>query len=63
MPVTTNSVPLVIDALKKEVARLEKVAAGFERSHSVHHDTVLEILDSIKQHIEMLEAGCTSNAA
>jgi hypothetical protein len=60
---TTNGLPGVVDGLKKEVERLEKIAARFEKSHSVHHDSVLKLLDSIKHHIEMLESGSARNAA
>jgi hypothetical protein len=59
----TTGLPSVIDGLKKEVARLEKIAGRFEKSHSVHLDSVLKLLDSIKQHIEMLESSRARNAA
>jgi hypothetical protein len=59
----TTGLPSVIDGLKKEVARLEKIAARFEKSHSVHHASVLKLLDSIKKHIEMSESGRARNAA
>jgi hypothetical protein len=59
----TNTLPSVIDGLKQEEARLEKIAARFKKSHSIHYLSVLTILDSIKRHIEMLEAGRERNAA
>ena len=48
----TNSIPPVTDALRKEVVRLEKIAALFEKSHSVHHGTVLGLIHSIEQHLK-----------
>jgi hypothetical protein len=46
----------VIDGLKKEVERLEKIAARFEKSNSMHHESVIELICSIEQHIRMLES-------
>jgi hypothetical protein len=46
----------------KEEERLEKIAARFAKSHSVHHGTVLKIINSIEEHLKMLESG-RSNAA
>jgi hypothetical protein len=60
---TTDFLQPVIDGLKKEEERLEKVAARFEKSHSVHHDTVLKIIDSLEQHLKMLESGRARDAA
>jgi len=59
--VLTTTPPSVIDGLKQEEARLEKIAARLQKSHSIHYSSVLKILDSIKQHIEMLELGRTRN--
>ena len=46
----------IIDGLKKEIERLEKIAAIFEKSNSVHLDSLLTIIDSVKQHISTLES-------
>jgi hypothetical protein len=46
----------IIDGLKKEVERLEIVAAIFEKSNSIHFDSLLTIIDSVKQHIRTLES-------
>lgn len=46
----------IIDGLKKEIERLEKIAAIFEKSNSVHLDSLLTIIDSVKQHIRTLES-------
>jgi hypothetical protein len=58
----TNALQPVIDGLKKEEERLEKIATRFKKSHSVHHDTVLKIINSIEEHLKMLESG-RANAA
>jgi hypothetical protein len=58
----TNELQSIIDGLKKEEERLEKIAARFKRSHSVHHDTVQKIIKSIEEHLKMLESG-RANAA
>jgi hypothetical protein len=59
----TNTLPSVIDGLKQEEARLENFATRFKKSHSIHYSSVQKILDSIKQHLEMLESGRSNNAA
>jgi hypothetical protein len=43
--------------LKKELLRLEKIAARFENSHSVHLKTVQDIIRSLSKQIKRLEAG------
>jgi hypothetical protein len=58
----TNELQSVIDGLKKEEERLGKIAARFKKSHSVHHDTVRKIINSIEEHLRMLESG-RANAA
>jgi hypothetical protein len=60
---TTDFLQPVIDGLKKEEERLEKIAARFEKSHSIHHDAVLKNLNSLEQHLKMLESGRTRDAA
>jgi hypothetical protein len=52
----TNGLQPVIDGLKKEEERLGKIAARFKKSHSVHHDRVLQIINSIEQHLKTLES-------
>jgi hypothetical protein len=51
----TDGFQTAIDGLKKEVERLEKIRARFEKSNSMHHDSVLKLIHSIEKHIEMLE--------
>jgi hypothetical protein len=46
-----------IDGLKKEVERLDQIAARFRKSHSVHLDSVLNIISSVKKQIRRLESG------
>jgi len=58
----TNALQSLIDGLKKEEERLEKIAARFAKSHSVYHGTVRKIINSIEEHLKMLESG-RSNAA
>jgi hypothetical protein len=53
---TENFKPLIF-ALKKEVLRLEKIAARFEKSNSMHVQTTRELIDSINKQIEKLKAG------
>jgi len=50
-------------SLKKEEERLGKIAARVEKSHSIHHETVLKLINSLEHHLKMLESGRTRNAA
>jgi hypothetical protein len=59
----TDGFQTAIDGLKKEVERLEKIAARFEKSNSMHHDSVLKLIHSIEKHIEMLEAPSKRQAS
>jgi hypothetical protein len=45
----------VIHGPKKEVERLEKISARFEKSNSAHHARVQKLIHSIKKHIAMLQ--------
>ena len=47
----------LIWGLKKEVLRLEKIAARFEKSHSVHLKTAQEVIRSLNKQIKRLDAG------
>jgi hypothetical protein len=47
----------LIAALKKEAERLEGIAAHFEESHSIHLKSVQQIIHSINEQINKLEAG------
>jgi hypothetical protein len=42
----------VIDGLNQEVERLEGIAARFEKSHSIHLNSVLEMIGSNKRRID-----------
>jgi hypothetical protein len=53
----------VIDVLKKEVERLEKIAAHFEKAKSMHYESVVKLICSIEQNIKMLEARRAKSAA
>ena len=46
----------LIMGLRKEVLRLEKIAAHFEKSHSVHSETEQDIIRSLNKQIKRLEA-------
>jgi hypothetical protein len=52
-----------IGGLKKEVGRLEKIAARFEKSNCIHYSAVVKTIGSIEQTIKMLEAGRAKEAA
>jgi hypothetical protein len=47
----------LIAALEKEVWRLQKIAARFKKSSSMHLKTTQDLIDSIKQQIERMKAG------
>jgi hypothetical protein len=48
---------------KREVERLEKIAARFEISHSVHCEFIAKLIHSLEQNIRLLESGRAKDAA
>jgi hypothetical protein len=53
----------VIDGLKKEIERLEKIAPRLKKSHPIHHEFTADLIQSLEQAIRMVEFARVRNAA